>query len=726
MTINVLVESFTNSLDNTYTYAVPKELIADIKTGIRVLVPLGNSKCEGFVLSINDNYLADYDLKEIIEVIDEVPVLNEEMFDLGNFMAKKYLCGLTACFQSMLPSGLKAKKNIKINERLEKYVRLNMSEIEISKFLESSKNEKQKQIVEMLLTSEVKKSSIAGSSINTLIKSGLVNEYAKRVYRLDSDEITNAEKIILTNEQLGVSDEIIASLGSTATYLLHGITGSGKTEVYMRIIDEVLKNKKEVIVLVPEISLTPQTVARFKSRFGSLIAVLHSGLSAGEKFDEWEKIAMGGIKIVIGARSAIFAPLKNLGLIVIDEEHSTTYKQESNPRYNTIDIAEYRSIRHKCPIILGSATPSLESYARAIKGVYKLVNLKNRPNNNTLPEVKIVDMKLELKKKNFLFSSVLKNEIQKRIDNKEQVILLLNKRGFSTMFMCQECGMVFKCPNCDVSLVYHKTNDMLRCHYCGYGDKLFRVCNKCGGKNILELGAGTQKIEEELTNLFPNSFVVRMDMDTTSKKGSHKTIIKDFKDGKYNILIGTQMISKGLDFPNVTLVGVINGDTSLNIPDFRSSERTFQLLCQVSGRSGRSKKGNVIIQTFNPDNYSINYASSHDYESFFRTEMLIRRKLKYPPYYFLNSIRISSKDYEILSKESNIIGNYLKNNVSEDTIILGPTTANPFKVNNVFTFSIIIKYKIDDKLMSVLREIVNKYIANNKIKVEIDVNPVRF
>ena len=511
------------------------------------------------------------------------------------------------------------------------------------------------------------------------------------------------------------------NLNNFKPYLLHGVTGSGKTEVYMQLIKKVINNKKQALVLVPEISLTPQLVDTFKKRFGNDIAILHSHLSNGEKYDEWRKIVRNEVDIVIGARSAVFAPLTNIGIIIIDEEHSNTYKQENNPRYNAIDVGLYRSKFYNCPIVLGSATPSIESYTRAKTNIYELLEMKNRVNKN-LPKVTLVDMKEEIRNKNPIFSQFLKDKINEKLNNNEQVIILLNRRGYTTITTCNNCGFTHRCPNCDIPLTYHLKSKKMVCHYCNYEtNKLFK-CPNCGSTDIKERGMGTEKLEEEITKEFDNAKVVRMDVDTTRTKQAHKKIITGFENEKYNVLIGTQMIAKGLDFPKVTLVGVINGDASLNIPDFRSGERTFQLLNQVAGRAGRSDlQGEVIIQGFNIDHYSLICAKNHDYLSFYNEEMKIRKILKYPPFYNLCLIKIQGLNDKKCEEESNKIIAYLKNNLKEE-IILGPTPAMIPKVNNIYHYQIIIKYKDTKKIYQYLKFINDKYI-NSKITVGIDFNP---
>ena len=474
-------------------------------------------------------------------------------------------------------------------------------------------------------------------------------------------------------------------------------------------------------MLVPEISLTPQMVNVFKTRFKDSIAILHSGLSDGEKYDEWRKITRGKVSIVIGARSAIFAPFTNLGLIILDEEHSDTYKQENNPKYDTIDIALKRAKTYNCPVILGSATPSIESYTRASLGIYELVVLDKRI-NNSLPLVKIIDMRSEIKKGNSIFSKELLDDIKERLEKNEQVILFLNRRGYSTTVTCKECGHVLKCPNCDIPLTYHKNGNKMNCHYCNYTTYKPLSCPECKFKNISNYGLGTEKIEEEIKKIFSNYKTIRMDIDTTRRKGSHEKIINDFKNKKYDILIGTQMISKGLNFEDVTLVGILNADASLNMPDFRSAERTFNLINQVSGRAGRfEKQGKVIIQCFNTNHYSIVESSKNNYLDFYKEEMKIRKKLKYPPYYNICLIKIISSKYEELVNESSKIKDYLEKKIN--SIILGPSLSNMPKINNKYYMQIIIKYKNLKQIYNEVKFIKNKYISSKNLIIDIDFNP---
>jgi len=714
--VGVLVEITNRNVDKIFDYKVPKNLENDIKVGIRVSVPFGRMTIEGFVMEIKESSELS-DLKEIIDIVDKDVVLNSELLELGKTIKDKTLATLMSCYQTMLPKALKAKKNSTINIKYDTYYMLgntsgkfNNKQLEIINLVKEKGEVLRKDLIDISL-----------SSLNTLIKKGALLEVKKEHYRVDysNEEITVKE---LTPDQKACVNAVIN--GNDDAYLLYGVTGSGKTEVYMEIIDYYLKQNKTSIVLVPEISLTPQMVKRFSERFGNNIAAIHSALSEGEKYDEWRRIYRGEAKIVIGARSAIFAPLENIGVIIIDEEHSDSYKQsDPSPRYSAKEVALIRGKTHHCPVVMGSATPSLEAMARAKKGVFKLLELPNRINGRELPKVEIVDMNKCLGKSKGYFSPDLITSISNCMNRNEQVILLLNRRGYASFVSCKNCGFTFKCPNCDITLTYHKSSNTMRCHYCGHGEKVFDKCPECGEKALSNLGVGTQKIEEELNKLFPNNKIVRMDFDTTSKKGMHEKIIEDFKNHNYDILLGTQMVSKGLDFPNVTLVGVINADTSLNIPDFRSSENTFSLLDQVAGRSGRSEKeGKVIIQTFNPDHYAIKLVKKHDYLEFYNEEMQIRRKLKYPPFYYLCNIRISGKDTNYLLVEANKIKRSLERNLSS-TIILGPSNSSIFKMNNIYRFNILLKYKKDDSLYPILNKILEHYKTNSKVKVDIDFNP---
>ena len=726
MYAKVIIEIGVKNVDKMFTYIVPDNMKEDIKVGCRVKVRFGSMVLEGFVLELTNTIdKVDYELKEIIELVDKIPILNKEMLELGKKIQEITLCSLISAYQVMLPKALKASIKTNINTKLIRYAVSNRKDMELITYIENTKYEKQREFLKKLIVEKKIRIDKLESYLNTLEKNGLIKFRYEEDYRYKFNTNNSDNRVILNSEQEVCVNRVVNSFGISKTFLLYGVTGSGKTEVYMNIIEKAINKGMSAIMLVPEISLTPQIVERFTLRFGDNIAILHSGLSDAEKYDEYRKITMGKVKIVVGARSAIFAPLTNIGVIIIDEEHTATYKQENHPRYHARDIAILRSEYHNCPIVLGSATPSLESFARAMNKNYELLVMKKRANNMVLPDVHIVDMKEEIKRGNYTFSKLLIDKINEKISKGEQVILLLNRRGYSPLIKCSKCGEVEKCPNCDISLTYHKSSDSLRCHYCNYTKKCPSKCMKCGSTDIKGIGLGTEKLEQEIMDKFKTR-VIRMDADTTSRKGMHEKIIKEFGEGKYDILLGTQMIAKGLDFPKVTLVGVINADMSLCVPDFRSSERTFQLLSQVSGRAGRGKyPGEVIIQTFNPDHYSIRYAKNHDYLNFYKEEMAIRKQLNYSPYYFITLVRISCKDYEEGFKHANKIKDYLEKNLSSDTILLGPTMASMFKINNIYNYQCIIKYKKDLKLKDTLINIDNIYKTNNKVNVEIDVDPIR-
>jgi len=711
MYVEVLVE--IRKIDKTFTYYSDQK----IEPGMRVKVPFGHQELEGFVLKVSDQFNGDYEVKDIIEVIDDKPVINSEMLELGKYMSKKYLCSLISAYQTMLPAALKAKNGFKVNKKIVTYLQIDPNFI--------PKSDKEKQIKDLFLNEPVLKkdaNKISAGIVKRLIDNNILKEVLKEEYRLNNHILTKDELPVLTDEQNKVLNEI--KLNEFNSYLLFGVTGSGKTEVYMRLIAKAIEQKKQALVLVPEISLTPQLVNTFRHRFDR-IAILHSALNDGEKYDEWRKIERHEVDIVIGARSAIFAPLDNIGIIIIDEEHSSTYKQENNPRYNAIDIAIARAKRYNVCLVLGSATPSIESFTRAKMGTYKLLTMTKRVNNE-LPKVTLIDMKNEIKKGNHIFSKQLYTKINECLDKGEQIILLLNRRGYNTIVTCSNCGYTHKCPKCDIPLTYHKKTNQMKCHYCDYTTYKLNTCPECKSNKFNDFGMGTEKLSELVTENFPKAKVVRMDVDTTKTKSAHEKILTAFKNQDYNILIGTQMISKGLDFPKVTLVGVINGDASLNIPDFRSGERTFQLLNQVAGRAGRSElKGEVIIQGFNIDHYSIVYASKHDYINFYNAELNIRKTLSYPPYYNLALVRLQSRDEMLLQKEADKIGTFFKQHLKDD-IVLGPSMALMPKINNVYYMNIIIKYKKTDRIMEPLEYITKKYINNNKISVSVDFNPYHF
>ena len=724
MYANVIIEYGVKSLNKTFIYKVPDALKDKISVGMKVYVPFGKTEVFGFVVELKNNNDTEYDAKEIIRIDNEELVLNKELMDVGAYLSSITLCTLITAYQTMLPSSLKIKKQEHSYDLYDEYLVLTDKLKAMEYICKYPRRIAQiKTINNILEVGKVNKKEVSSEIVKALEDNNIVSIEKVSKYRINKDN-SEVVKKTLTKEQESVYRSVL--FNKHDTYLLYGVTGSGKTEVYIKWIEKCISEGKTAIMLVPEIGLTTQIAKRFYEAFGSDVAIFHSSLSEGEKYDEYLKILRGEVHVVVGTRSAVFVPLKNLGIIIIDEEDSSSYKQDNNPRYHARDIAIYRGKYNNIPVILGSATPTLESKARADKGVYKLLRLSSRVGNAKLPLIHVVDMEPEMKKRNMIFSEFLQNKIKEKLAKGEQIILLLNRRGFSTYITCSNCGFTYKCPSCDITLTYHKSTNNLICHYCGYQKKRDEMCPECHEASLNYYGLGTEKLEEKIKEFYPTARVVRMDQDTTRNKGMHERIISDFKDYKYDILLGTQMISKGLDFPKVTLVGVINADASLNIPDYRSSEVTYSLLSQVSGRAGRSNMpGEVVIQTFNPDHYVIECVKENNYDKFYLQEMQFRKNLKYPPYYYLVSIKVIGKNYEEIITNAKKAKKYLDDNLNKDTIILGPTTASVFKFNNEYRMQIIIKYKYDDKLMDVLKDLDNIFINNKECYLEIDFNPLR-
>ncbi len=724
MYAEILIEYNNKTIDKTFTYLIPTILRDKIKVGMQVRVPFNKKIINGFVLKIDNDFQSNYSLKEIDSIVLENFVLNKELLQLGKYLKNITLCSLVSAFNTMLPSSLKIEKNHDYS-KYKTYIELNKSSLEIEVYLKAIKYPKQIEILtELLNGNSIEKNKENSSTIKTLVKKNLVKEVKKQVYRLNYDNVKLETKPIMSEEQAKAASDV--KLDKYMTYLLYGVTGSGKTEVYMNLIEKVTRLGKSSLLLVPEISLTTQMIERIYRRFGSEVAIFHSGLSNGEKYDEYQKIYKGEVRIVVGTRSAIFTPLQNIGLIILDEEHSSTYKQESTPKYNAIDIAKWRGKYNNCPVILGSATPRLEDMYQAVNGKYKLLKLTKRIGKALLPKISLVDMKSELQNKHPIISRLLEEKIEERLQNKEQIMLLLNRRGYSTTVTCRACGFVYKCPHCDITLTFHKDSNSLRCHYCGYTKIKNEVCPSCGGRSLNFMGLGTEKLELELQQMFPLARISRMDVDTTTKKGAYATLINDFANEKFDIMVGTQMISKGLDFPKVTLVGIINADTSLNIPDFRSGEVTYELLSQVSGRAGRkTSNGEVVIQTFNPDNPYINFVKRNDYKAFYKYEMQFRKNTMYPPFCYLINILITGKDIDLVVKESNNVFNYINKNTSQDTKVYGPNMASIGKISNLYRYQVIIKYKVDKNLFGVLKYLDGMYASNKNVNLDIDINPLK-
>ena len=660
----VLLMYETKNLDKVFTYKIPSFLHGKIKIGTKVIIPFNNKYINGIVLEIKKECNETFDIKEIKEIINDDISFDEEMINLAYRLKELTLCSLSTAFKTMVPNRLKVSNNKKSLAKYDYIINLNDKNV-VKEYIKNNKrSKKQNELLELLLQDkDILAKDYPSYIVKALQEKDLISLTPVAKYRLDAISNTNND-IKLSSDQKKVVFDISKVLNEYKIHLIHGVTASGKTEVYFSLIEKVLKKGKTALVLVPEITLSTQLIKRFYNRFGNIVGIYHSSLADGEKYDEYLKAYRGDVKIVVGTRSSVFTPLKDLGIIIVDEEHSDNFKQDTNPRYSAIDIARFRCRYHNIPLVLGSATPSLESMAKAQKGVYKLHLMPNRIGNSILPEVIISDMAIEMRKGNKIISEDLDKRITNSLSNNTQSIILLNRRGYSSVITCQNCGYTYKCKYCDITLTYHKSSNSLRCHYCGYTVLKDDKCPECHEDGLSYLGLGTEKLEQELQKKYPSARIIRMDADTTTKKGSHEKIIEDFKNHKYDILIGTQMISKGLDFPLVTTVGVINADASLNIPDFRSSERTFSLLDQVAGRAGRSdKKGKVIIQTFNPDNYLFLDVEKHDYKSFYDEEIKIRKTLKYPPYYFITSIKIISKDYDLASKSATKVKNYLNSNL---------------------------------------------------------------
>ncbi|EGL82608.1 primosomal protein N' [Caldalkalibacillus thermarum TA2.A1] len=756
----VIVDVPVLGADKPYDYRIPPDLSGQVQPGSRVAVPFGPRKVQGYVINIKGKETHQGQLKHIEAVLDDQPPLTEELLALSEWMSEKYVCFRSTAIQAMLPSALKARTTKEVIEspsgekqvvyeisdnvtaRRVSYVTLLKEAKDVQRLLQELPKQalKQRAILgyllehegKVMLTELLQACQASRSSVQSLQEKGIVTIATEEVERdpYAGRSFAKTDPLPLTPAQKEVFGHIIKAIEKEQfqTYLLHGVTGSGKTEVYLQAIAHVLKKGKEAIVLVPEISLTPQMVERFKGRFGDQVAVVHSRLSVGERYDTWRKIRNGQAKIVIGARSALFAPFERLGLIIIDEEHESSYKQEENPRYHARDVAIFRGQYHQAPVILGSATPSLESYARARKNVYTLLSLKERVHGRALPKVEVVDMRQELQSGNrTLFSRHLYQKIEERLEQKEQMVLFINRRGFSTFVMCRDCGFVLQCPHCDISLTYHKVNHTCRCHYCGHTERQLMRCPNCQSEHIRFFGTGTQKVEEALAQTFPGIRVIRMDVDTTRRKGAHEKLLHAFGQHKADCLLGTQMIAKGLDFDNVTLVGVIAADSMLHLPDFRAAERTFQLLTQVSGRAGRRQKpGEVVIQTYTPDHYSIQCASQHDYHTFYEQEMRYRFQKGYPPFYYLSLLLFSHPDLTYCIKAAEEAANWLKPRLSKQSQVLGPVAAPIPKIKDRYRYQCMIKYKNESQLSRLLMELLHymqPHIAKYHLQLQIDMEP---
>lgn len=707
MLVGVLIDRTNLSVNKIYHYNY--NLDKKISIGSRVLVDFHFKLSEALIVSFPKETELN-NLKEVIDVIDEESILTLELLKLGRFMEKKYFTSLMSCYQTMLPKPFKFGTQEKIKDKEIIYYYLSEEDKKITL--------KQQEIVDFLkLKKEDRLEKFSKSIIKTLVNKNVLKE--KKVFLSTIiEEKKDFKEIYLSDKQKEIYNEIINSKDNK--FLLYGVTGSGKTLIYLHLINYYISQGKTALLLVPEISLTIQTMNFFKNYFKENIAILHSSLSDREKYNEYLKIKRKDVSVVIGVRSAIFAPISDIGIVIIDEEHSDTYNEYSkNPKYSTKDIAIFRSEYNNAKLLLSSATPLVKDYYLAKKTKeYKLLKLLNKYNDLKL-DIKIIDLK-ENKKLSY-FSNELKDKILEKLEKKEQVILFLNRKGYANYVMCASCGEVKKCPNCDISLTYYKKDNILKCSYCEYIEKYVNLCNKCHEEDLNIMGVGTEKIEEELNILFKDYKILRMDMDTTKRKGSYERIIEDFKNHKYDILVGTQMIAKGLDFESVTLVGVINADTSLMIPSYNAIENTYSLLSQVSGRSGRSnKKGEVIIQTYNPDNYGISEVVKQDYESFYRQEIEIRKKLLYPPFSNMLTLKIKSINIDFVKEHIIKIYKYLKLNLKETTSILGSNLLNIRKLDKKYECSITLKYNKDENLDKSIKFLKSYYNKDRYVSFDIE------
>ncbi|MBU3218729.1 primosomal protein N' [Clostridium algidicarnis] len=727
----IVINQDANELDRIFTYTIKAEDANNINIGYRVKVPFGRGDrlVDGFVLYVYDESHEFKDsnikMKSIEKIYKEVELFNEKDVNLMEFMRKRYLCSYVDALKQFLPKGIVGGMK---NKTIEVLFTKEILEGRYKKEPYESIWNKVKELNGNVTRAELSKNySMSLSSINTLIKQGFIFSEPKTVQRYNVREFEHYGKKIPNAEQKYVIDKILNS--DKKVFLIHGVTGSGKTEVYMNLVEDCIKEGKSSIILVPEIALTPQMIERFKGRFGKDVAVFHSKLSDGERFDEWFRVKEGKAKLAVGARSAIFLPFKDLGIIIIDEEHETSYKSDSNPKYDAREIAEYRSKLEGCRVVLGTATPSIESYYKAEVGEIELLNMEKRIDDAFMPVIQVIDMREELENNNkSIFSNLLYSSMKDALEKKEQIILFLNRRGFSTFVSCRKCGYVFKCDKCDISMTYHFSGNYLSCHYCGKKSRATNVCPVCNSKYVKYFGVGTEKVETEVKKYFKEAKILRMDLDTTRRKDSYEKIYNSFKKGEADILIGTQMVAKGLDFPNVSLVGVLAADLSLNLPDYRASERTFQLITQVSGRAGRGKTiGNVVVQSYLPDSYSIKAAKEYNYSSFYKEELSIRKSMNYPPFAEILLINMSSKNEELLIKCIQDISINLKNKLqyNDKIVILGPCPCMISKIKELYRWQIIIKGEINDQLA---KEIKDFLYASTKsyykdIRLSIDINP---
>ncbi len=745
----ILLNTSVKTLNKVYDYIIPESLESKAELGMRVEVNFGKGRQndEGIIVKIvneTDEEIKSrgYKLKSIISVLDEVSYIDENRLKLAKYMSHIYFCNVYDALKLMLPPGTKSKNSSKsLNTKQNTLVKLAKPPDEIMQDIENEiiTSAKHIKLLTFLMYNDyvtindiIDGLEISRSVISTVSKNGyiMLEKVDIKPDILENIEVKRSEKLPPTPEQKNAIDKI-GSFIYDEKYkkcLIHGVTGSGKTEVYLQLIEKVLIQGRKAILLVPEISLTYQTVTRFVSRFGENIEVLHSKMTVSKRKEAYKRIKNGDVNIVVGARSAIFAPLDNLGLVIIDEEHDSSYYSGVTPKYSTKEVAAYICKQHEAVLVLGSATPEVSTYYKAKNGDIELITMKNRAGNATLPDIEIVNMKQDRVLGNtFNISLRLREEIKKNIENKEQTMIFLNRRGYVSYLKCNDCSYIFKCPNCDVAFVYHKTNNLLHCHYCSHVEKDVRQCPKCGGVNISSGSVGTQKIEEELSEIFPNASVIRMDADTTIARDSHQKILDKFKNEKIDILIGTQMISKGHDIANVTLVGILGVDSMLGMDDYLSSEKAFSNISQVSGRAGRSNlKGRVLIQTNEPDNYILDSVISHSYNDFYENEIEYRKQFGYPPFINIVLFEVSGRNFTNVKLEATRLYDILSNDTSALYKVYSPRAPFIQKINNKFRINIIMKTELGSAAYNKIYEKLSVYNMHKKSGVNMVVtkNPI--
>ncbi|MBR4549533.1 MAG: primosomal protein N' [Oscillospiraceae bacterium] len=730
----IAVSAATYWIDRPYDYLVPEELAARAVPGVRVYVPFarGNRRCEGIILAVTDH--SDFEqLKTVLAVLDEEPVLNAEQIRLALFMRERFFCTVYDAVKTILPAGvwLREDGTRRVRDKTVEMARLRMPREEAEALAEAKRRRspKQAELLELLCSFEALPSrdllhftASTRQSLQALCRMDAVELYAREVYRRpETREVEQQPLPVLNEEQLtafsGLNQLALADKAGAA--LLFGVTGSGKTSVYIHLIHEQLRRGKSAILLVPEIALTPQMLQTFSSHFGDEVALLHSSLSPGERYDEWKRLGGGKAHLAIGTRSAVFAPVRDLGLIIMDEEQEETYKSENAPRYHARDVAKFRCARAGCLLLLGSATPDIASRYQAEIGKYAYFSLPTRYNERELPAVRIVDMKRELRRGNAgSISSLLKDELQLNIERGEQSILFLNRRGAHKLVSCGECGYTFKCPRCSIALTYHSATGRLMCHYCGFSKRLDAACPDCGGQFCF-VGAGTQLVEEELHTLFGDIPIMRMDTDTVTPAGSHERLLERFREENIPILVGTQMVTKGLNFENVTLVGVISADQSLYAGDYRAGERTFSLITQVVGRSGRGEKpGRAVIQTFTPANETIRQAAEQDYEAFYRAELELRRLQETPPFRDLLAITASGLDEGQVVRTCRYVKQRLRELLADQPglVLLGPTPLAVVRVNLRYRYRVNISCRSNASVRAAIAQVLTECGTDKRFK----------